>query len=98
MVGGNSQKPGLRDMMLCLRQSTRTGLIALVLVDQLHELGGVEVNVATRYHAIEFMLWGQDLNAMVPAEWPGNCRRILLAQSRLVITAPCHPIEAPCPG
>lgn len=31
MVGGNSKKPGLRDMNLCLRRSTRTGLIALVL-------------------------------------------------------------------
>ncbi|GHA12287.1 peptidase [Devosia pacifica] len=29
---------------------------------QLHEVGGVEANVATGYHAIEFLLWGQDLN------------------------------------
>lgn len=28
----------------------------------LHEADGVEANVATGYHAIEFMLWGQDLN------------------------------------
>lgn len=28
----------------------------------LHEAGEVEANVATGYHAIEFMLWGQDLN------------------------------------
>lgn len=28
----------------------------------LNELGGSEVNVATGYHAIEFLLWGQDLN------------------------------------
>lgn len=28
----------------------------------LQELGGVESNVATGYHAIEFLLWGQDLN------------------------------------
>jgi len=27
-----------------------------------HEIGGSEVNVATGYHAIEFLLWGQDLN------------------------------------
>ncbi len=32
------------------------------LSDTLHELGGVEANVATGYHAIEFLLWGQDLN------------------------------------
>jgi putative iron-regulated protein len=29
---------------------------------QLHEADGVEANVATGYHAIEFLLWGQDLN------------------------------------
>jgi putative iron-regulated protein len=27
-----------------------------------HELGGVEANVATGYHAIEFLLWGEDRN------------------------------------
>lgn len=30
--------------------------------EKLHEAGGVEANVATGYHAIEFLLWGQDLN------------------------------------
>ncbi|MDO5755982.1 MAG: imelysin family protein [Rhodobacterales bacterium] len=33
-----------------------------LLADTLHEAGGVEANVATGYHAIEFLLWGQDLN------------------------------------
>ncbi|MEL6202337.1 MAG: imelysin family protein [Pseudomonadota bacterium] len=28
----------------------------------LHEAGGIEANVASGYHAIEFLLWGQDLN------------------------------------
>jgi len=32
------------------------------LLRKLHEVGGVEANVATGYHAIEFLLWGQDLN------------------------------------
>ncbi|MEJ8570945.1 imelysin family protein [Microbaculum marinum] len=32
------------------------------LSDTLQEIGGVEANVATGYHAIEFLLWGQDLN------------------------------------
>ena len=32
------------------------------LLASLNELGGSEVNVATGYHAIEFLLWGQDLN------------------------------------
>ena len=32
----------------------------------LNELGGSEANVATGYHAIEFLLWGQDLNGSGP--------------------------------
>ncbi len=32
------------------------------LQDTLQEAGGIESNVATGYHAIEFLLWGQDLN------------------------------------
>ncbi len=34
------------------------------LLASLNELGGSEVNVATGYHAIEFLLWGQDLNGI----------------------------------
>ncbi|MGI9422014.1 MAG: imelysin family protein [Hyphomicrobiaceae bacterium] len=33
-----------------------------VLAEILHEADGVEANVATGYHAVEFLLWGQDLN------------------------------------
>ncbi|MDZ4792144.1 MAG: imelysin family protein [Hyphomicrobiales bacterium] len=33
-----------------------------LLADKLQEAGGVESNVAVGYHAIEFMLWGQDTN------------------------------------
>ncbi|MFV0410510.1 MAG: imelysin family protein [Paracoccus sp. (in: a-proteobacteria)] len=33
---------------------------------QLHEAGGIEANVASGYHAIEFLLWGQDLNGTGP--------------------------------
>ncbi len=32
----------------------------------LHEADGVEANVASGYHAIEFLLWGQDLNGTNP--------------------------------
>jgi putative iron-regulated protein len=32
------------------------------LQDTLQEAGGIESNVATGYHAIEFLLWGQDLH------------------------------------
>ncbi len=30
--------------------------------ETLHEADGIEANVASGYHAIEFLLWGQDLN------------------------------------
>jgi putative iron-regulated protein len=58
------------------------------LTGTLQEAGGVESNVATGYHAIEFLLWGQDLNGTGPGagERPasdfdpadctnGNCER-----------------------
>jgi putative iron-regulated protein len=37
-----------------------------LLSDTLHEADKVEANVATGYHAIEFLLWGQDLNGTGP--------------------------------
>ena len=36
------------------------------LSETLHEVGEIEANVATGYHAIEFLLWGQDLNGTGP--------------------------------
>jgi len=36
------------------------------LLASLNELAGSEANVATGYHAIEFLLWGQDLNGTEP--------------------------------
>lgn len=36
------------------------------LAETLHEAGEIEANVATGYHAIEFLLWGQDLNGTGP--------------------------------
>ncbi len=36
--------------------------ITPALIRSLHEAGGTEANVASGYHAIEFLLWGQDLN------------------------------------
>ncbi|MBN7757229.1 peptidase [Nitratireductor aquimarinus] len=36
--------------------------ITTEVIASLHEVGGIEANVATGYHAIEFLLWGQDLN------------------------------------
>ncbi len=37
-----------------------------LLTDKLQEAAGVESNVATGYHAVEFLLWGQDLNGTGP--------------------------------
>jgi putative iron-regulated protein len=39
-----------------------TNLTPEFLSGTLQEAGGVEANVATGYHAIEFLLWGQDLH------------------------------------
>ncbi len=36
------------------------------LLRSLQEAGGIEANVATGYHAIEFLLWGQDLHGTGP--------------------------------
>ncbi len=40
--------------------------ITPALLRELHEIDGIEANVATGYHAIEFLLWGQDLNGTGP--------------------------------
>jgi putative iron-regulated protein len=37
-----------------------------LLRETLHEAGGLRANVATGWHAIEFLLWGQDLNGTGP--------------------------------
>lgn len=71
------------------------------LSETLHELDGVEANVATGYHAIEFLLWGQDLNGTNPGAGNrsytdfdrvnctnGNCDRrgaYLVAASELLV-------------
>jgi len=58
-----------------------TSQITPELIRSLHEAGGIESNVATGYHAIEFLLWGQDLNGTGPGAGirphtdfdPANC-------------------------
>jgi putative iron-regulated protein len=35
-------------------------------IEGLHEAAGVEANVTIGYHAVEFLLWGQDLNGTGP--------------------------------
>jgi putative iron-regulated protein len=43
-----------------------TNLTPEFLSGTLQEAGGIEANVATGYHAIEFLLWGQDLHGTGP--------------------------------
>ena len=43
-----------------------TSTITVDVIKQLQAAGGVEANVAIGYHAIEFLLWGQDLNGTGP--------------------------------
>ena len=43
-----------------------TAITPALISDTLHEADGIEANVASGYHAIEFMLWGQDLNGTGP--------------------------------
>jgi putative iron-regulated protein len=49
------------------KQIDATRIDPALLSEQLQEAGGNEANVATGYHAIEFLLWGQDLNGSGPA-------------------------------
>jgi putative iron-regulated protein len=47
-------------------KSLDASVINKKLLRDLQEIGDVEANVATGYHAIEFLLWGQDLNGTGP--------------------------------
>jgi len=51
-----NQQPQIGEDSIDARESTGE------LHARLNELAGSEANVATGYHAIEFLLWGQDLN------------------------------------
>ena len=45
-----------------IKQDTST--ITPKLLAEMNEIGGSEANVTTGYHAIEFLLWGQDINGV----------------------------------
>lgn len=88
--------------------------ITPALLEQLHELDGIEANVATGYHAIEFLLWGQDLNGTGPGAGArpasdfdtanctgGHCdRRVqyLLAATDLLVTDLAQAVSFWVPG
>jgi putative iron-regulated protein len=48
------------------RKSIDATTINAKLLNSLQEVGEVESNVAIGYHAVEFLLWGQDLNGTGP--------------------------------
>lgn len=61
------------DLNLVAREQAQIGArtvittrITPLLLRSLQALGDIEANVATGYHAIEFLLWGQDLNGHGP--------------------------------
>jgi putative iron-regulated protein len=43
-----------------------TRITPALIAGTLHEADGIEQNVASGYHAVEFLLWGQDLNGTGP--------------------------------
>jgi putative iron-regulated protein len=55
-----------RRIVLGARVVDASTLSKAFLSETLHEFGKEEANVATGYHAIEFLLWGQDLNGTGP--------------------------------
>lgn len=48
------------------RKTVDASKITPKLLNSLQEIGEVEANVAIGYHAVEFLLWGQDLNGTGP--------------------------------
>lgn len=53
-------------LVLSGRTIDATQITKPLLAEELHEVDEIEANVATGYHAIEFLLWGQDLNGTGP--------------------------------
>ncbi len=56
-----------KELLLGGKRIDVSNIDAGLLREVLHEADGNEANVATGYHAIEFLLWGQDLNGTGPA-------------------------------
>jgi len=56
-----------RELMIGGKRVDASVIDADLLRNVLHEADGNEANVATGWHAIEFLLWGQDLNGTGPA-------------------------------
>jgi putative iron-regulated protein len=83
-------------------EAVDAAVIDAELLRALHEIDAIEANVSTGYHAVEFLLWGQDLNGTEPGAgvrpWTdfaadactgGNCERrraYLKAATDLLVT------------
>ena len=67
-LGANDENPFSTANVIANPELTVAGAtvdaseITPALLERLHEVEGIEANVATGYHAIEFLLWGQDLS------------------------------------
>ncbi|WP_246521904.1 imelysin family protein [Neoroseomonas terrae] len=68
----NDENPLFTANIIASREITHAGetidvtTITPEVLGRLHEVGGVEANVTIGWHAIEFLLWGQDLNGTGP--------------------------------
>ena len=54
-----------------INDPTTYPVIDTALIESLNEVGG-EKNISTGYHAIEFLLWGQDLSTTGPGQRPAT--------------------------
>lgn len=91
-----------KNLMIAGKKVDATNITPELIAESLQEADGIEANVASGYHAIEFLLWGQDLYGTNPGagERPasdydlqnctnGNCDRrrdYLSAATDLLIT------------
>ncbi|GGJ17736.1 imelysin family protein [Neoroseomonas lacus] len=68
----SDENPLFTANIIASRQITHAGetidvtVITPEVLTKLDEIGGIEANVTIGYHAIEFLLWGQDLNGTGP--------------------------------
>ncbi|MBR7889510.1 peptidase [Marinomonas sp. A79] len=55
-----------KNLMIGGKKVDATNITPELIAESLQEADGIEANVASGYHAIEFLLWGQDLNGTNP--------------------------------
>ena len=55
-----------KTLIIAGKEADTSKITKALMSETLHEAGQIEANVATGYHVIEFLLWGQDLNGTGP--------------------------------